>query len=130
MKKLFVILAFSCAAVACGGGGETEKKEEVKTAEAAPVEEPKSPEVQKGLELVAQNDCFTCHKVRDPLVGPAYIAVSERYGEATDKVVDSLAGKIIKGGSGNWGQVAMTPHPQVSKEDAATMVKYVLSLKK
>lgn len=131
MKKLFVILAFSCAAVACGGGGNAENKDEAKTdAPAAPAEETKSPEVQKGLELVAKSDCFTCHKIRETLVGPAYVAVSERYANATDKVIDSLATKVIKGGAGNWGTVPMTPHPQVSKEDATTMVKYVLSLKK
>jgi cytochrome c len=44
-------------------------------------------------------------------------------------VLDTLSDKIIKGGGGRWGAVPMTPHPQVSKEDATTMVKYVLSLK-
>ncbi|HEX8460744.1 MAG TPA: c-type cytochrome [Segetibacter sp.] len=130
MKKLFVILAFSCAAVACGGGGSTENKGEAKTDAPAPVEETKSPEVTKGLELVANSDCLTCHKIRETLIGPAYLSVSERYPNATDQQVDSLALKIVKGGAGKWGQVAMTPHPQISKEDATTMVKYILSLKR
>jgi cytochrome c len=136
MKKLFVILAFSCAAIACGGGGEdAQKKEEGKEeakaeAAAAPVEETRSPDYEKGLELVAKSDCLTCHKIRETLVGPAYIAVSERYANATPQVIDTLANKIIAGGGGKWGAVAMTPHPQVSKEDATTMVKYILQLKK
>ena len=37
--------------------------------------------------------------------------------------------KLMKGGSGNWGQVPMAAHPNVSKEDAILMAKYVLSLK-
>jgi len=41
-----------------------------------------------------------------------------------------LANKVIKGGSGKWGDVPMTPHPQLSMDDAKEMVKYVLSLKK
>jgi cytochrome c len=132
MKKLFVILAFSCVAVACGGGGSTEKKNEAQATEpaAAPVEETKSPDVQKGLELAAKSDCFTCHKVREKLVGPAYIDVSERYQNASEQTIDTLAGKIIKGGKGRWGEIAMTAHPQIPKEDATSMVKYILSLKK
>jgi cytochrome c len=38
-----------------------------------------------------------------------------------------LADKIIKGGTGNWGEVPMTPHPDVSVEDAKEMAKYILS---
>jgi len=37
-----------------------------------------------------------------------------------------LANKIINGGSGVWGEHAMNAHPQLSKEEAAEMVKYVL----
>ena len=84
---------------------------------------------QKGLELVAKSDCFTCHKVNETAVGPAYQLVADKY-ENNEAVIDSLAQKIIKGGSGNWGQVPMTPHPQVSVDDAKAMVKYVLALKK
>ena len=41
-----------------------------------------------------------------------------------------LAGKIIKGGSGNWGAIPMTPHPQLKQEDVEAMVKYIFLLKK
>jgi cytochrome c len=78
--------------------------------------------------LIAQSDCLTCHKVEDKLVGPAYREVANKYA-GQPGAVDSLASKIIHGGAGNWGQVPMTPHPQLSKEDAQTMVKYILSLK-
>jgi cytochrome c len=85
-------------------------------------------DVDKGLDLIAGSDCLTCHKVEEKLVGPAYREIAKRY-ENTPAIIDSLAGKIINGGAGNWGQMAMTPHPQLSKEDAQTMVKYILSLK-
>jgi cytochrome c len=40
-----------------------------------------------------------------------------------------LAGKIKNGGSGNWGTISMSPHPNLSQADAASMVKYILNLK-
>ncbi|GGH76211.1 cytochrome c [Filimonas zeae] len=80
----------------------------------------------KAVELMAKSDCLTCHKVRDKLVGPSYEEISKKY-KQTD--IDMLAAKIIEGGSGNFGQVPMTPHPNISKEDAREMVKYILSIK-
>lgn len=132
MKKLFVILSFSGLGLiySCGGGdmknAETEAREE-KAEEMEP--EVVNEDYEKGLELVGKSDCFTCHKVTEQAVGPAYQAVADRY-ENTPEVINTLAEKIIAGGAGNWGQVPMTPHPQMSKEDAVAMVKYVLSLKK
>ena len=41
-----------------------------------------------------------------------------------------LAGKIINGGQGNWGEVPMSAHPQISQADAEEMVKYILTIKK
>jgi cytochrome c len=41
-----------------------------------------------------------------------------------------LANKIINGGSGVWGQVPMAAHPTFTPEDAETVAKYVLMLKK
>ena len=83
---------------------------------------------EKGLALVSQSDCLTCHKIDEKLVGPAYKDVANKY-TADSATVKMLADKVISGGSGNWGQVAMTPHPNISEGDAKTMVKYVLSLK-
>lgn len=135
MKKLFVILSISCAVAACGGGNDNatddSKKESTEEAkEAAPAPAAKSPEYQKGLELVAKSDCFTCHDVSQKKVGPAYKDVAAKYGAPTDETVEKLADKVIKGGAGNWGTVPMTAHPQLAKEDVKTMVKYVLELKK
>lgn len=85
-------------------------------------------DADKGLELIGKSDCLGCHKVEDKLVGPSYRDVANKY-PADEATVKSLAGKIIKGGAGNWGQIAMSPHPNLSQEDAELMAKYVLSLK-
>ncbi|MCJ8167065.1 c-type cytochrome [Pontibacter sp. E15-1] len=86
-------------------------------------------DTEKGKNLIAMSDCLSCHQVDKKLVGPGYEEVAAKY-EYNDKNVDYLAGKIIKGGSGVWGQIPMTPHPNVSEEDAKEMAKYVLSLRK
>lgn len=131
MKKLFI--AFSALAVitACGGNGE--KKEEVKTdttATEAPADDLSSnPVYQKGLEITAKSDCFTCHKIDEKNIGPAWRDVANKYA-GQDTAVKYLAEKIIKGGSGVWGEVPMAPHPNFTQEEAETVAKYVLLLKK
>lgn len=89
-----------------------------------------NPDYTKGLKLVAGSDCFTCHLVDERINGPSYREVANKYAGKSDTTLSYLAGKIITGGSGVWGPVMMTPHPDLSKEDAEAMVKYVLLLKK
>ncbi|MCF2499097.1 PA14 domain-containing protein [Dyadobacter chenhuakuii] len=77
--------------------------------------------------LFAKSDCNTCHNQEVKTVGPAYKAIAERY-ENNDNNKNALVTKVIKGGAGNWGQIAMSPHPDLKKEDAETMVSYILEL--
>lgn len=77
--------------------------------------------------LFAKSDCNTCHNQEVKTVGPAYKAIAERY-ENNDKNKNALVTKVIKGGAGNWGQIPMSPHPDLKKEDAETMVSYILEL--
>jgi cytochrome c len=124
--------------ISCGNGSETatpakenapsEGKENVATEKEEDVS--KNPVYKKGLGLIAKSDCLTCHKVEEKLVGPSYREVAEKYADAPNDVVTALANKIIKGGVGNWGNVPMLPHPAISQEDAETMVRYILLLKK
>ena len=80
------------------------------------------------MELIAKSDCLTCHKVGEKLIGPSYKDVAAKY-ESNDENIAMLAGKIIKGGQGVWGQIPMTAHQQLSEADAKQMVKYILLLK-
>jgi len=81
-----------------------------------------------GKALVAASDCKACHQVNAPAVGPSFIAVANRYKDREGSL-DQLAGKIIKGGGGNWGKVhIMSAHPQISADDAKEIVKYIFSL--
>lgn len=79
------------------------------------------------FKLIEAADCLACHKVDAKLIGPSYQDVAAKYTKAD---IDQLAQKIIEGGKGNWGDIPMTPHEGLSKDDAKQMVKYILSLKK
>lgn len=98
-----------------------------KTTTTIAAKKPSAADIEAGKGLLAKSDCLACHKVDGPLVGPAYNAVAKKY-PASEANYDMLAKKIIAGGSGNWGQVAMSPHPTLSVADAKKMAQYILSL--
>ncbi len=81
----------------------------------------------KGLKLIESSDCKACHSMDKKSVGPAYRQVALKYKDDAG-ATERLAQKVIAGGSGAWGEVPMSAHPQLSQADAAEMVKYILSL--
>jgi cytochrome c len=81
----------------------------------------------KGLKLIEGSDCKACHSLDKKSVGPAYKEVAKKYKD--DKgAAERLAKKVISGGGGVWGEVAMSAHPQLGEADAKEMVSYILSL--
>ena len=129
MKKVLGTMAAVILLAACGGSEEKKTEETAAPAATASNDLSANPDYTKGLALVAGSDCLTCHKTSEKNIGPAYKDVANKY-ENTEENVKMLAEKVIKGGSGVWGAVPMTPHPQISQEDAEAMIKYVLLLKK
>ncbi|TDB62788.1 PQQ-dependent sugar dehydrogenase [Arundinibacter roseus] len=82
----------------------------------------------KGKTLMEQSDCKACHALDAASVGPSYLEVAARYREDD---IPKLTDKIINGGGGDWTKDhVMSAHPQLLKEDAAEMVRYILSLNK
>ncbi|MDB5243729.1 MAG: cytochrome, partial [Spirosoma sp.] len=81
----------------------------------------------KGLTLIEGNDCKACHSIDKKSVGPAYQQVALKYKGETG-AAERLAKKVIAGGSGVWGEVSMSAHPQLAPADAQEMVSYILSL--
>lgn len=79
--------------------------------------------------LINKSDCVGCHHKINKLIGPSYTEIAKKYPN-NEKNVDMLAAKVIKGGSGVWGKIPMSPHPKVSNNDAKLMVKYILALNK
>lgn len=83
---------------------------------------------EKGKVLIAYSDCYTCHKIHQRSIGPAFKDIAKRY--PVKKVyIEMLAQKVIMGGSRSWGYPVMSPHPKLSMEEAKIMVSYILSMK-
>lgn len=125
MKKIIAVAIISLGMFACSNSSEEKKAGESETKPNAAMD---NPDYDAGLNLAAKSDCFTCHKLREKLVGPAWGDVAKKYAN-TPENIDLLSEKILKGGQGVWGPVPMAAHPGITKADAEKMVKYILLLK-
>ena len=74
--------------------------------------------------LLNANDCYSCHAIDKKSVGPTFRQVAERYKNDTS-ASERLVTKIINGGSGNWGQVVMSAHPDLPQETAKRIVAFI-----
>jgi len=147
MKKVFIVLGISLVIAACGGpkpgeseSGSADSAEATKQSAVAHnsdaaqdtaatnlgTDKAAGTPDDKGAQLVASSDCKTCHSEKAKIVGPAFADIAAKYKSGDEEM---LAKKVISGGSGNWGTVPMTAHPDLSIDDAKQMVKYVLSVK-
>jgi cytochrome c len=129
LKKYFVAIALLVFVGACSNSASNSKTDEAATTAAPANDLSANPDYQKGIELIAKSDCLTCHKTDTKNIGPAYKDVAAKY-ENTEANVTLLATKIMKGGTGVWGQIPMTPHAGMSEADAIALAKYVLLLRK
>jgi cytochrome c len=81
-----------------------------------------------GEKLVNENDCSSCHTPDRKSVGPSYAAIAKRYAGQAD-AISKLTARVRQGGSGNWGDVAMTSHPGLTDAQAKQMLTWILSVK-
>jgi cytochrome c len=81
----------------------------------------------KPEEMPAKYGCTACHAVDHKVVGPAFKDVAARY--KGQDVEARLVDKVKYGGAGVWGQIPMTPNPQVPDSNLHAVVKWILSLK-
>lgn len=125
-RALFVGVALVFFA-ACNNDSKTPEDKKGEAPAASDITQ--DPVYQKGLELIAQSDCLTCHSVEDKINGPSYREVANKYA-GSDTAVAYLSQKIIKGGKGVWGTIEMAAHPTLSQQDAEALAKYVLLFKK
>ena len=79
--------------------------------------------------IVKKARCVACHAVDVKRVGPAYKDVAAKYRGDTS-APPKLFDKVRAGGSGNWGEIPMLPHPadKISDEDLKTSIKWILAL--
>lgn len=79
-------------------------------------------------DLAQKKNCMACHQVDQKVLGPAFKAVAAKYADDKDAVA-KLSTKVIKGGSGSFGQIPMPANPQVSEAEAKQLVTWILGLK-
>lgn len=84
--------------------------------------------VNNGEKLVNGSDCLSCHALGSHVVGPSWKAIAKRYTNQPGSAA-KLAAKIREGGAGAWGDVAMTPHRDLTDAQSRQMVDWILSLK-
>ncbi len=80
-----------------------------------------------GKALFESSDCKSCHNISEKSVGPTLTQIADKYA-GNETAITMLTGKVIKGGSGVWGDLMMSPHPQLSTADTEKMIGYILSL--
>jgi cytochrome c len=80
-----------------------------------------------GFTSMKQSDCFNCHAVEQPMIGPSLAAIAERY-RGQPGAVELGVKRVIEGSTGVWGQLAMLPHPQHSVDEVTIMVRWILGI--
>ncbi|MCL1860842.1 MAG: c-type cytochrome [Proteobacteria bacterium] len=80
--------------------------------------------------LANAKGCMACHQIDAEKVGPPFRMVAKKYQGQKDALA-KLPSKVLDGGSGVWGEVAMPANKTlgVTKADATKLVAWVLSLK-
>jgi cytochrome c len=80
-----------------------------------------------GLVAVRTSNCFNCHNFNNKLIGPSFNDIGKKY--AVNAANTALLQKhILEGSTGVWGNVSMPSHPELNKEQAASMVDWILQI--
>ena len=76
--------------------------------------------------LILQSDCTLCHHPTARLRGPSMVELAAKY-RPDASTLNTLAAKVRSGSTGTWGPEVMPAHPDVSPNNARTIVRYFLS---
>jgi len=81
-----------------------------------------------GKALMLSLDCKSCHKINERSIGPAFTDVAKKYPNNKASMTH-LSQKVIQGGAGVWGDVAMPAHPALKPAEAKQIISWILSIK-
>ncbi len=76
--------------------------------------------------LVIKSGCFTCHALDRKLAGPSFRSIARRYRHKRWALA-RLTKKVETGGPGHWGKLPMEPHPDLTRAQIRSMVRWVLA---
>lgn len=79
-KKIIAATVMAISVIACNNDTTKDEKKDATTEEkkAAAPDLSQNPDYQKGLAIVANSDCLTCHKVDEKIQGPTYRDVANK----------------------------------------------------
>ena len=81
----------------------------------------------KGAAALFKNEnCSACHAPNAKLVGPSIADIAAKY-KGQSGAQEKLMAKVKNGGSGVWGAIPMPAQAQLSDEDRATLVRWMLT---
>ena len=95
--------------------------------QAPPAEQAVAAQAPDPVTRIEASDCASCHAVDRTVVGPSYIEVAARY-RGQPGAAESVGRSIRDGGAGRWGDIPMTPHPDLPDADLDSIVAWILSL--
>ncbi len=104
------------------------EKSKISASKTSPLPVKSSSAFSKGKSLIAKSGCLACHREREALTGPSFLAVSQRYRHKKNATA-VLISKIVNGSSGFWGFNRMPPQRQIKQQNLDQMVQWILSLK-
>jgi len=78
-----------------------------------------------GLSFIITSGCFTCHSVKNKLIGPSFERIAKRYGNNATSL-EALTKKVIHGSIGVWGSIPMPSHPDLKTNHAKEIVRWIL----
>jgi cytochrome c len=83
--------------------------------------------IPKGPAALFKNEnCSACHAPNAKLVGPSIADVAAKY-KGQSGAQEKLMAKVKNGGSGVWGAIPMPAQAQLSDEDRAALVRWMLT---
>lgn len=76
--------------------------------------------------LFKNENCSACHAPNAKLIGPSIADVAAKY-KGQSGAQEKLMAKVKNGGSGVWGAIPMPAQAQLSDEDRAALVRWMLT---
>ncbi len=78
------------------------------------------------LALAKGSGCLSCHGVDNKIVGPSFKDVAAKY-KTVKNAQETLVGKVMNGGGGNWGEIEMPAQKNLDKDQIALLVQWILA---
>ena len=130
MKKIYRLTAilFIAGATSCGSNNTAENNIPAAASSDNTAKTTTPANAPEGVALMSNSDCNACHTGEQKVVGPSFKDIAAKYPNTPENIA-KLTDEVIKGSSGVWGQVPMTPHANTPRADIEKMVAYILSVK-